>query len=206
MSRKPKLQGPKRQHYLPRMYQKGFATEGGVAVFDRHTGETRRQSVENTGLETHIYTFEDEQGRRRYEIEEMLSKVEAGLAEAIPRFEAAKGYTDTDVQFLISFIAFAELRTPGAMTEAKRVKASFVEVVAQVATESVERTTKLLAAMYRDKGEHRTQDELLAEAERVLKFVRSGQYDIEVHPQSALMDNLRLWGRSSTLWYTEICR
>ncbi|MFM9866427.1 DUF4238 domain-containing protein [Achromobacter xylosoxidans] len=189
----PKLQGPKRQHYLPRMYQKGFATKGGVAVFDRHTGETRRQTVENTGIETHIYTFKDEQGRRRYEIEEMLSKVEAGLADAIPRFEAAKGYTDTDVQFLISFIAFAELRTPGAMADAKRVKASFVDIVAQVATESVERTMKPLAAMYRDKGEHRTHKELRAEAEQLVKFVRSGQYDIQVDPQSALMDNLRQW-------------
>lgn len=193
LDRTPKLQGPKRQHYLPRMYQKGFATEGGVAVFDSHTGETRRQTVENTGLETHIYTFEDDQGRRRYEIEEMLSQVEAGLADAIPRFEAAKGYTATDVEFLISFIAFAELRTPGAMTEAKRVKAGFVDVVAQVATESVERTMKLLAAMYRDKGERRTHEELLAEAEGIVKFVRGGQYDIEVDPQSALMDNLRLW-------------
>ncbi|WP_447917184.1 DUF4238 domain-containing protein [Achromobacter aegrifaciens] len=193
MDRTPKLQGPKRQHYLPRMYQKGFATEGGVAVFDRHTGEMRRQTVENTGIETHIYTFDDEQGRRRYEIEEMLSKVEARLADAIPRFESTKGYTDTDVQFLISFIAFAELRTPGAMTEAKRVKAGFVNVVAQVATESVERTTTLLAGMYRDKGEHRTREALRAEAERLVKFVRSGQYDIEVDPQSALMDNLRQW-------------
>ena len=193
MKTTPKLQGPKRQHYLPRMYQKGFSTDGGVAVFDRHTGITRRQTVENTGLETHIYTFEDDQGRRRYEIEEMLSQVEAGLANAIPRFEAAKGYTDTDVEFLISFIAFAELRTPGAMTEAKRVTAGFVDVVAQVATESVERTMKLLAAMYREKGEHRTQVELLAEAEGLVKFVRGGQYVIEVDPQSALMENLRLW-------------
>ncbi|MBP0625168.1 DUF4238 domain-containing protein [Cupriavidus consociatus] len=193
MDREPKLQGPKRQHYLPRMYLNGFTTGGGVAVFDRQTGEMRRQTVGNTGLETHIYTFEDDQGRRRYEIEELLSQVESGLADAIPRFESAKGYTATDIEYLISFIAFAELRTPGAMADAKLVKAGFVDSVAKVAVGSVDRAMKILGAMYRDKGVHRTKEELKAEAEGIVQFVRGGQYDIEVDPQAALMDNLRLW-------------
>lgn len=193
MERAPKLEGPKRQHYLPRMYQNGFATDGGVAVFDRHKGEMRRQTVGNTGLETHIYTFQDAHGRRRYEVEEMLSQVESGLAAAIPRFEAAKGYTSTDIEYLISFIAFAELRTPGAIADAKLVKAGFVDSVAQVAVESVDRAMKVLAAMYRDKAVHRSDEQLREEAESIVRFIRGGQYRIEVDTQSALMDSLRLW-------------
>ncbi len=189
----PKLQGPKRQHYLPRMYLKGFASNGGVAVFDRWTGDMRRQTVENTAVETHIYTFEDEEGRRRYDVEEMLSRVESGLSDAIPRFEAAKGYTADDIGYLLSFIAFAELRTPGALEDAKRVQAGFVDTVGHVLTESVERTMHTLAAMYRDKGEHHSPEELKRQAEDLVRFVRAGEYSIEVADQAALMQCLRLW-------------
>jgi hypothetical protein len=189
----PRLQGPKRQHYLPRMYLKGFASEGGVAVFDRHTGELRRQTVENTAVETHIYTFEDAQGRRRYEIEEMLSRVESGLSGAVPRLEEAKGYTAEDIDYLLSFIAFAELRTPGALEDAKRVQAGFADTIGHVVTESVERTMGTLAAMYRDKGEHRSREELKNTAERLVQFVRGGQYRIEVADPTALAQSLRLW-------------
>ncbi|MFM0496778.1 DUF4238 domain-containing protein [Paraburkholderia caledonica] len=189
----PRLQGPKRQHYLPRMYLKGFASNGGVAVFDRWTGDMRRQTVENTAVEMHIYTFEDGQGRRRYEVEEMLSRVESGLSDAIPRFEAAKGYTADDIGFLLSFIAFAELRTPGALEDAKRVKAGFADTLGHVITRSVERTMHTLAAMYRDKGEHHSPEELKRQAEDLVRFVRAGEYSIEVADQAALMQCLRLW-------------
>jgi Protein of unknown function (DUF4238) len=189
----PKLSGPKRQHYLPRMYLKGFASDGGVVVFDRYTGDLRRQTVENTAVEKHIYTFEDGQGRRRYEIEEMLSKVESGLSGAIPRFEDAKDYTADDVDYLLNFIAFAELRTPAAMEDAKRVKASFADTWGQAITASVESTMRALAAMYRDKGQHCSPEKLKGEAERLVQFVRSGEYDIEVADQTALMECIRLW-------------
>lgn len=191
----PKLQGPKRQHYLPRTYLKGFASNGGVAVFDRWTGDIRRQTVENTAVETHIYTFEDAEGRRRYEVEEMLSQVESGLSDAIPRFAAAKGYTAEDIGNLLSFIAFAELRTPGALKDAKRVQAGFVDTLGQVITKSVERTMDTLAAMYRDKGEHYSPEELKRRAEDLVRFVRAGEYSIEVSGQAALMQCLRLWKR-----------
>ncbi|NBI50104.1 DUF4238 domain-containing protein [Burkholderia sp. ISTR5] len=190
----PKLQGPKRQHYLPRMYLKGFAADGGVAVFDRHTGELRRQSIERTAVERHIYTFVDDQGRRRYEIEELLSQVETGLADAIPRLEQAAGYTATDIEYLCSFVAFSELRTPSAMADAKQVRADFSETVGHAITASVDRAVGVLAAMHRDKGEHRSSAELRDEAEDLIRFVREGRYRIEVDDQEALMQCLKLWG------------
>ncbi|WP_080428203.1 DUF4238 domain-containing protein [Burkholderia ubonensis] len=189
----PKLEGPKRQHYLPRMYLKGFASDGGVAVFDRHTGELRRQTIGNTAVEGHIYTFEDAQGRPRYEIEEMLSQIESGLSDAIPRLEQGKGYTGDDIDYLRSFIAFAELRTPSALKDAKRVHAGFADTLGYAITASVERAMSALAAMYRDKGENRSREELKKEAEDLVRFVREGNYRIEVDHQAALMQCLRLW-------------
>ena len=171
---KPRYEGPKRQHYLPRTYLRGFAQDGGVAVFDRHTGEIRRQTVDSTAVESHIYTYVDAEGRRRYDIEEMFSQIEAGLSNAIPRLLEAATYADEDIQYLLSFIAFAELRTPGALEDAKRVEAHFAHTLGLVISQSVEQTAQTLAAMYKDKGEHRTLEELEAEAQRVVKMLKDG--------------------------------
>lgn len=94
---------------------------------------------------------------------------------------------------MLSFIAFAELRTPGALEDAKRVQAGFADTIGHVVTESVERTMGTLAAMYRDKGEHRSREELKNTAERLVQFVRGGQYRIEVADPTALAQSLRLW-------------
>jgi hypothetical protein len=175
------------------MYLKGFSTNGGLAVFDRFTGDIRRQTVENTAVEKHIYTFEDGHGRRRFEIEEMLSKIESQLSHAIPRFEKAEGYSIADIDCLLSFIAFAELRTPSALADAKRIKACFVDTLSQVMIESPERVANTLAAMYRERGENRNPDQLQADTGMLVKFIREREYDIVVHDQAALIDCIRLW-------------
>jgi hypothetical protein len=175
------------------MYLSGFAQDGGVAVFDRRTGEIRRQTVDGTAVESHLYTFGDAEGRRRYDIEEMFCYIEAGMSNAIPRLLEAAAYAEEDIQYLLSFIAFAELRTPGALEDAKRIEAHFADTLGYVISQSAERTARILASMYEDKGEQRTPEELKAEAERVVKFVQDGNYSVEVNKQVALMRTLSLW-------------
>lgn len=72
--RPPLLTGPKRQHYLPRFYLDGFSRDGLVAVYDREKDEVRRQQPKDTTVIGHFYTMVDEQGRKRYEIEALLSE------------------------------------------------------------------------------------------------------------------------------------
>src|SRR2546423_12733762 len=67
--RPPMLTGPKRQHFLPRFYLDGFTRDGLVAVFDREKNEIRLQQPVNTAVIGHFYTMEDEEGRRRFELE-----------------------------------------------------------------------------------------------------------------------------------------
>ncbi|ARR12889.1 hypothetical protein B7L66_12170 [Xanthomonas citri pv. citri] len=66
----PLLTGPKRQHFLPRFYLKGFTRDDQLlSVYDRTTGEVRRQSPDNTAVTGHLYTLTDDQGRKRFELE-----------------------------------------------------------------------------------------------------------------------------------------
>ncbi len=44
----PILSGPKRQHYLPCFYLKGFGKDDYVCIFDRDTGKIRSKNVMDT--------------------------------------------------------------------------------------------------------------------------------------------------------------
>jgi len=83
--REPLLKGPKRQHYLPRFYLDGFATDGLVSVYDREKDEVRRQQPKDTAVIGRFYTMEDAQGRRRYEIEALLSEYEGKASPVIKK-------------------------------------------------------------------------------------------------------------------------
>lgn len=48
---------PKRHHFLPEFYLNGFTREGLLCVFDRETGEYRRQAPKNTAVIGHFYAF-----------------------------------------------------------------------------------------------------------------------------------------------------
>src|SRR5688572_30441377 len=104
----PQFTGPKQQHYLPECYLKGFETNGGVAVFDRRTGDIRRQPTHGTGKVGHLYTFEDAEGRRRYDLEHMFAEIESGFAAAVTKLDAGTKLSGTDIEYLLIFIAFAE--------------------------------------------------------------------------------------------------
>ena len=190
---KPRFTGPKQQHYLPECYLKGFETSGGIAVFDRRTGDIRRQPTHGTGKVGHLYTFEDAEGRRRYDLEHMFAEIESGFAAAVTKLDAGTKLSGTDIEYLLIFIAFAELRTPGAIEDAKNVKAGFMRTLGHATTGTPEKAYATLKQMYRDKGETVAEPELRRKADDLARFVRAGEYDIVVDEQAALMDSIRLW-------------
>lgn len=188
-----KFDGPKRQHYLPRAYLRGFEREGGVAVFDRETGDIRRQPIEGTGAVGHLYTFEDREGRRRFDLEHLFSQIESGFSQAVSKFEAWEGIDGKDIEYLLLFIAFAELRTPGALEDARGVKAGFIRTLGHAATGTPERAYASLRRMYRDKGESISEADLRRRADEVARFVQDGRYDVVVDEKAALMESIKLW-------------
>lgn len=182
-----------RQHYLPRVYLKGFEKDGGLGIFDRETGLTRRQSAENTGLQKHIYTLTDEAGNKRYDIEDMFSKIESDFAYAKQRIESSSSLSAEDRSTLITFIAFAELRTPGAFNEASQVRASFADTILKAITSTPEAAASILRSYYRSNNKEQNEEEIREEAQRMFDFAQSGNYQIDVHKEAALKLSLSLW-------------
>lgn len=141
---RPHLSGPKRQHYVPRFYLDGFTDSGGkLAVFDRTTGDTRIQTPENSGLIGHFYSFEDKQGRRRFDIEAMFNAVETLAAPVICKLDCRETLKAEEFDPLISFIALAALRTPAAIEDAKAVHAGVVRAQSRILLSDPERVYKV---------------------------------------------------------------
>ena len=111
--RPPILTGPKRQHFLPRFYLGGFTRDGMLAVFDRDKNEIRIQQPTNTGVIGHYYTMEDAEGRRRFEVEALLSEYEGKAKPVVAKLSAGATDLSADERSdLAIFMAFAATRTP----------------------------------------------------------------------------------------------
>ena len=128
----PKTEGPKRHHYLAEMYLKRFVgTDGNVAVFDRENGETRRQGTVNTGVISHLYTIEDHDGRRRFELELGLAEGEGVADVIITKILNKEAITQDERISLAMFIGTMASRTPAAIETVKRQMDEFTAWIGQ---------------------------------------------------------------------------
>ncbi|MEH6462251.1 DUF4238 domain-containing protein [Chitinimonas sp. JJ19] len=123
---RPLLTGPKRHHFLPQFYLEGFTQGGLVAVYDRELNEFRSQQPINTGVIGHFYTVQDADGRRRYEIEAMLSDFESKATPIVEKLADGKQIDDDERANLAIFVALAAMRTPDVIDSLKLFKEAHV--------------------------------------------------------------------------------
>lgn len=107
---------PKRQHFIPRMHLQHFAgpePKGHVWTYDAQTGQARHTIPEETGLESHFYSVESDDGTMDTRIEAMLSEAETRAAPVYGLL--LKGETPGETQDRMNFaefLALMYLRTP----------------------------------------------------------------------------------------------
>jgi hypothetical protein len=165
--RAPMLTGPKRQHFLPRFYLEGFTRDGLVAVFDREKNEIRLQQPVNTAVIGHFYTMEDAEGRRRFELEALLSEYEGKAKPVINKLVGAAPDLSADERSnLAIFIALAATRTPDMVHSVQALNGEMVKETAKVLFADVDRTFARMRADEKfaneSDGELRKQAEVMA--------------------------------------------
>lgn len=179
----PQLHGPKRQHYVPRFYLNGFTNEGLVAVFDRTSGAISRQTPENTGVVGHLYTFEDHQNRRRYDLEKLFEYIETRAAPIIKMLVAGERPKFEDFDNFTTFLALAAVRTPAAIAETQLVEEGLLK--ARMRAE-FGRESDALRYLRETKGPGADKAKLRRSAKKLTKMVREDRYRINVEPGNAL--------------------
>lgn len=121
----------KRQHFVPRFYLDGFPRGGLVAVFDGETGEVRLQQPKNTTVIGHFYTMQDAQGRRRFELEALLSEYESKAKPCIGKLSAGGELKADERSDLAIFLTFAAMRTPDMVNSVQAMNGQMVKAIAK---------------------------------------------------------------------------
>jgi len=194
------LEGPKRQHYLSKFYCDGFARGDGVplAVYDRRARQYRPQTPVNTAVEAHFYTFLDGEGRRRFDIEDMLSKIEGVAAPAIGALRRHEKIPDEQRDGLALFVGFSCTRTPEFMAMAHKVMgdAYLKKVTGELQTE--EQVAARLLAIADEVPEAKE-----VSPKDMLEHIHGGKLrlEVEIDRQMVLAKALKLAPRVALMMY-----
>lgn len=174
--RKPVLEGPKRQHYLPRFYLDGFAVDGLVAVYDREKNQVRRQQPKDTTVIGHFYTMEDAEGRRRFEIEALLSEYESKASPVIKNLAAKQTITADERSDLAVFMALGAMRTPDIVESLQRMNSAMILEVAKRMYADVE---MVAADLRKDPAcAGWLDDDVQAQAQAMVDIAQNGQLTV----------------------------
>lgn len=185
----PLLTGPKRQHFLPKFYLEGFTRNGRLAIYDREMDEVRVQAPINTCVIGHFYTFQDTEGRKRFEIERTLGEYETKANVIINKLSRKKEISLNERIDLSIFIAMAVCRTPDMIDSVKNFRSNFIrghcqDLFADVGT-----------VMERLRGKPDSpvdDDELEALATNIVEVVRNDQYQVTVNHSWAVAMSLSI--------------
>lgn len=142
----------------------------------------RTQQPENTGVIGNLYTFEGEEGQKRYDVEEMLSRLESHAAPGIVRLARREKLTDEQRANVLLFIAFARNRTPEWMETVKTLTGDLTKWVATRMFAEVDHVREILR---KDNG-HLPEEEQFAHANRLAEFAQSDRYTVKVNDRAAL--------------------
>ena len=184
-ARPPRLQGPKRQHFLPQFYLEGFTRDGLAVVFDRHEDEIRLQQPLNTAVIGHFYTMLDAEGRKRFEVEEMLCEFEGKAKIGIDKLIAgADELNEEERSDLAIFLSLAANRTPDMVNSLQHINGEMVKQMAKMMFTDEESTFQDLRND--EKHADETDEELRAQAQFMVNMSKNNGFEIETDEKWAV--------------------
>ena len=124
---------PKRQHYVPRLHLKHFVgtkPKGQIWTYDKETGEKRSGKPENTAVETHFYSVENDDGTMDTWLEDCLAKVEDKAGPIYKHLVAGHLPTsDQEKADFSTFVALMYLRTPAVRRDAAEIIGREIQIM-----------------------------------------------------------------------------
>lgn len=135
---------PKRHHYLPEFYLKGFTRDEMLWIFDRKAREYRRQPPRNTAVIGHYYTTATESGEKDYSIETHLAETESEAKPIIEKLEDGQTISTEERIGLAYFLALLVSRTPKHAREIEEMADAMHKLLAKEMIPSVEAAAGLL--------------------------------------------------------------
>lgn len=138
---------PKRHHYLPRFYLRGFCPSDDLWVYDREKGECRKSQPKTVAVKKGFYAVQHPDGVKDYEeVEKRLGVIENYAAPVIKKVDAGGKLELRERYTLAMFVALLKYRTTTFERQTGEFKEAFSdpEVAKEMLAPSVERVRTLL--------------------------------------------------------------
>jgi hypothetical protein len=148
---------PKKHHYLPQFYLRGFCPAGDLWLYDREKGKCHKSRPKAVAFRKGFYAAQGTDGELDYaEVEERLGVVERQAAPVIRKLDASGGVLELRERYALAmFVALLKYRTTAFERQSSEFNEVFADPVAakEMMAPSVERVQALLEqAGYEDAG------------------------------------------------------
>ena len=122
----------KRQHYTSCFHLRHFigdVQKGCLWTYDAETGSARPSVPEDTGLETHYYSFENDDGTMSYLYDDCITEVE-GFAAPIYKKLVEKQIPHEQEKFDFAFfLGLTYLRTPAMRRMTGEMRSRYIQII-----------------------------------------------------------------------------
>jgi len=173
---------PKRHHYLPDFFLRGFGDGERLAVFDLEKNECRIQSSRNIAVIGHYYTFELEDGKKDDEIEKMLSRIEGRAKPVIEQLDKGLNISSEDRVHLAYFLALLITRTP----RHEKSCADVADIGMKHLTKSFFPTPEAVYSYFKNTSEKMTKEQAISFHD----FVHKERYIVKRSRNAAIVETI----------------
>ena len=172
---------PKRHHYLPDFYLRGFGEDNRLGVFDRVRNAFRTDQPKNIAVERYYYAVERTDGTKDVRIEEALCGLEGEASRIIAKADGRQAITPDERTTFALFVALLHTRVPQFERSASEITEKATKVTMKAAFGTEER-----AAASLEREAQRTGKPTDTAPEEMVEFVRGDKYGIKVHRNETL--------------------
>jgi Protein of unknown function (DUF4238) len=175
----------RRHHYLPQMYQRGFADAAGfVWVFDRQENLYNHQHVVNTCVKKDFYTITGPDGAKSDKVEQMLANmVEGPMKRIIDRLDKKNlNWEGEDRAILALFVALLKTRNLAFDRDQSEMGEELLRWWAKAKHPSPEAVEEHLRKFEGETGEEMAD----VSAQDLFEMIRDDQYELKNPRQNGI--------------------
>lgn len=172
---------PKRHHYLPEFYLKGFSRNKILFVYDRELNEYREQTPKDTAVISHYYTLKDDEGKKNLEIETFLSQLEGDTKPIIEKLEIGETISEEEKNVLSIFVSFLMNRVPDFEKSENDLHKKLIQMMGDMMFCDEKRTKSVM-----DQYEQDTGKKLDVSPKEVFDFHKSVPHEYKIHRNLSL--------------------
>jgi len=181
------LSSPRRHHYVPQFYLRGFApfgSPGKITVFDKEAGTQFSTSVKNAAVQRDYYRLDaaEDLGEDPLLLENYLSEIEGYASSLTPRVAKGEDLQGEDRMKWAEFLASTYVRGPNARQMLADIHVRINLTGLEVATATKERYLATQKKMNKEIDE----DKLDENYERFRDFLVNRKFSVSVSDQFTL--------------------